>query len=127
PPPEFAEDRKELEGGPQRVADVRSATRGQAEAKVLLDREVAEDPPPLGDERDARARDRRDRASPQRLPLEPNLATVGRQQAHDRVQRRRLPGPVRADQADDLPFADTQGQVADGGEASVANLDPVEL
>src|SRR5205823_9083059 len=51
PPPELAQDREELEGRAQWVAGVNPPACRQAEAKVLLDREVAEDPPPFGDER----------------------------------------------------------------------------
>src|SRR5437764_1435313 len=75
---------------------------GEAEAEVLGDGQVGEDVPTLRDERDPEPRDVLGRAAADRAPVQPHVAAGDRDDAHDRVQRRRLPGSVRADQADDL-------------------------
>ena len=52
PAAELGEDREELVGLAERIAAVAAAPRREAEPEVLLDRELAEDPPALRDERD---------------------------------------------------------------------------
>src|ERR1700693_239514 len=66
--PNLAQDREKLESRGQGVADVWPPARRQAETKVLLDREVAEDPPAFRHERDPGPRDRLGRAAPAGLP-----------------------------------------------------------
>ena len=46
--------------------------------------------------------------------------------AHDRVQRRRLSGAVRADEADDLARLDGERQAANGADGAVANLEVLD-
>ncbi len=66
------------------------------------------------------------------LPLEGHrsvghLAALTRQQTGDRLERRGLAGPVRAEQRDDLAFRDCQGEPAqDEDDVVVDDLDVVE-
>ena len=105
---ELLQHREEVVGDLERVATAVRAAGREPEAEVLLDRELAEDPPALRHERHACARDRLGALPPQRAPAQPDLAGRRRHDAHDRVQRRRLAGAVRADQADDLALVDAQ-------------------
>ncbi len=57
---------------------------------------------------------------------EPHVAGADRGDAHDRVQRRRLAGAVRADQPDDLARRDVERQVAHGVHAAVAHVQRLE-
>ena len=95
-----------------RAAPPRDLRAGEPEPEVLGDGQVRVDPAALGDERDARASDAPRCARP-RIDAagEADLAAVHRDEPHDRVERRRLAGAVRADQADDLPAADLEAQV----------------
>ena len=68
---------------------------------------------------DSGAGDRLRRAPDDGGAAEPDVAPVDGDEAHDRVQRRRLPGPVRADQPDDLAALDVEVEVVDRGEAEL--------
>ena len=119
---ELLDDRKELVDAREDRSDAAAgAPRRQAEAKVLLDRQLGEDAPALGHERNAAARDLLGRAADERLAAEPDVAADDRSDAHDRVQGRRLAGAVRADQADDLAGADLEREAAHSLDAAVAN------
>ena len=50
----------------------------------------------------------------QRLAVELDLALVGRVEPRDHVERRRLAGAVRPDQADDLAVQDVEGDPVEG-------------
>ncbi len=97
---------------------------GEAEPQVLLDGELGEDPPSLRDERDTGLRDPLRRTAPQRSSRRAGFLRAGRDQPHDRVQRRRLAGTVRPDQADDLAAAHLEREVADGCHAAVGDVEP---
>src|SRR5262249_5077815 len=97
------------------------AATGEAEAQVFLHRQLAEDAAALGHERDAAPRDFLRPAADDRRPVEPDVTAADRRGAHDRVERRRLPGAVRPDQADDLPGAHLERQTANGLDRSVPN------
>src|SRR6185503_489234 len=62
----------------------------------------------------------------QRPAAEPDLARRTGDDAHDRVQRGRLAGAVRADQPDDLAPPHREREVAHGRDRPVAELDPVD-
>ena len=100
------DDREELVDPRRAASPAPSARRaGEAEPQVLLDRQLGEDPPALGTSAmpaRAIASGARRAASGRRAGSSPADA---RHDAHDRVQRRRLAGAVRADQADDLALA----------------------
>ena len=127
PAARLREHRKELVDLRERLAGVVPAPCREPEPKVLLHREVAEDPPSLRHERDAGTGDRLRTPATERGAGEPHVAACRRHDAHDRVQRRRLAGAVRADQTDELALCDAEGQVSDRADRSVAHLEPVEL
>jgi hypothetical protein len=58
------------------------------------------------------------RRSQQALAGERERAGIGLVQARDDVEQRRLAGPVRPDQADDLPLLYVQRDVVDGDDAA---------
>ena len=62
----------------------------------------------------------------QRAPAQPNVPAGDRRDAHDRVQRRRLAGAVRADQADDLARRDLERKAAHRVHAAVADVEIVD-
>ncbi len=99
----------------------------ESEPQVLLDGQLGEDAPALGDERDAAARDRLRLPSSDRRAAEPDVAGAHADEADDRVQRRRLPRAVRADQADDLALADLEREVANGRHRAVVDAERLEL
>ena len=83
-------------------AGAAAAPRREPEPEVLLHGELGEEPPPLRDERDTARAIALGRSSAERGHREADLAARERDEPHDRVERRRLAGAVRADQADDL-------------------------
>ena len=60
-------------------------------------------------------------------PDEAHIAGRRRHDAHDRVQGRRLAGPVRPDQADELAAADLQAEAANGRDRPVQDIQTLEL
>src|SRR6185295_4935345 len=67
PTPELAHDREQLDDRLEVVCRPRPArTCSQPQPEVLLDREIAVDPPPLGHQRDTLARDLLGRPPPDR-------------------------------------------------------------
>ncbi len=119
---ELLDDREQLvDVRENRIGATTSASRREAEPEVLLDRQLREDPPPFGHERNPAARDLLGRTSEERLGAEANIAADHRSNTHDRVERRRLAGPVRADQADDLAGSDLERELAYSLDAAVAN------
>ena len=52
-------------------------------------------------------------------PGDPHLPRVGGQETADDRDRRRLPGPVRPEEADDRPLLDAERDAVDGGNAVV--------
>src|SRR5581483_335857 len=115
---EVLDHREELE----RLLDAaRRAPRRESEAEVLLDSQLGEDAAALGDERDAGARDLLGTAAAQRPPVEAHVAAAHGRGAHDRVQRRRLAGAVRADEPDDLTRLHLEREVAHGVDRAVAH------
>ena len=112
------------------VVVARPSERGRAASpsrRFSSTRELGEEPPPLGDERDAALRDRLRAAAAERAIAEADLAASRRDQPHDRVQRRRLPRAVRADEPDDLAGRDVERDAADGSDAAVRDLEIANL
>ena len=106
---------------------VHRAARGEPEPQVLLDGQRGEDVAALGDQRRCRRARGPRAARAARAPCRRISPARQRDEAHDRVQRRRLAGAVGPDQADDLAAAERQAEVAHGGQPAVADLDRVEL
>src|SRR5204863_4188448 len=100
---ELAQDRKQLVGSREAVAVCARSAAGEAEAEVLLHGELAEDAASLWYERHAAPGHLFRRMPEDRRAVEPDVAAGDRGRAHDRVERRRLPGAVGPDQPDDLP------------------------
>ena len=80
--------------------------RDAGELQVLLDREILEDPPVLGHERQPLAHEGGRLGAGDRLAVETNGAAGRAQEAGDGVQQRGLAGAVRADERDHLTDAD---------------------
>ena len=59
--------------------------------------------------------------------VQEDLAARERHDAHDREQRRRLAGAVRADQPDDLAAVEREAEVPHRGHGAVADLDRPQL
>ena len=127
--PELRDDRERARGRRRRrrPSTARARPGREPEPQVLLDRELGEEPAALRDESDPAPRDRLGRAPAQRSLAEADLARARRDEPHDRVQRRRLPRAVRADQPDDLAGRDAQREPADGRDAAVRDLEVAEL
>ena len=112
PVPELLDDREQLGD----LGEVRPPTpfeRGRAASPSRRFSSTVSSPksrPPLRDERDPAPRDRLGRAAAQRPVAEADLAAARRDEPHDRVQRRRLPRAVRADQPDDLAGRDARAR-----------------
>jgi len=77
-------------------------------AQVLHDREELEDPPVLGHEGDAHAREVIRRAPGNLLALERDVSLRRAHDAHDRLERGRLADPVAPEETDDFPGAHLQ-------------------
>ena len=120
---EFLHDREELVD----AREVSPGATGGSEAQVLVDCELGENAPPLGHEGDAEPRHILRPAADERASVQPDVAPRRPHQAHHRLQRRRLPGAVRPDEADDLAAVDGQGQAAHRLHGAVPNLQVLEL
>src|SRR5262249_32745016 len=116
---ELSQDRKELVGPRESGAVLARTASRKAEPKVLLHRELAEDAPAFVHERHAAPRHLSRPAPNNRGPVEPDIAATDRRRAHDRVERRGLPGAVRPDQPDDLPGSHLERQPANGLDRAV--------
>ena len=62
-----------------------------------------------------------------RLPVPADLAGIGGEDADRDPHRRRLPGAVRADEAEHLPLGDREGEIVDGDGVAVALAEANQL
>ena len=92
-----------------------------------MDRHPAEHATALGRLADAHLDDLVRAAVVDPLAAELDLALAGAELAGDRPQRRRLAGPVRADERDDLALVDRERDAAQGMDRAVVGVDVVEL
>jgi len=99
------------------------ASPGEPEQKILLDRQFGEDAPPFRNERDTKPRHVFGSAADDGGPVHAHVSARGTDRAHDRVQRRRFPRPVRPDETDDLAVPDLEGQAAHRIHGAVTNLE----
>src|SRR5207245_2310488 len=99
----------------------RQLERLEDRQEILLDGELAEDRRLLREVADAHAAAPVHGQTRDLFSLEEDAAAVGRQEAHHHVERRRLPGAVRAQQADDLSTLDVERHVVD----DLAALEPL--
>ena len=79
------------------------------------EREVLERPP------DAERRDAMGRQPEDRAAVEADVASVGRVEAAQAVEERRLAGAVRADEADDGAALDVEAEPVEGDDAAEVN------
>src|SRR4029079_2561128 len=128
PRAELVDDGEQLLDPLEVAARVRPVlTRHQPEPEVLLDRQLGEDPPAFGHERDATARDRLRLAPDDRRPVDADIACARPHKADDGVQRRRLAGAVRPDQPDDLARTDRERELSDRGDGAVVDPEVLDL
>src|SRR5439155_24972257 len=109
--PEPREGRvRELEALPRRA---RRRSGPRRELDVLRHREVAEGRALLGREAHAEAGDGVGREPDDRPAAQLDAAGGGPEEAHDRPERGRLPGPVASDETDDAAGLDVEGDAAE--------------
>ncbi|MBP2678755.1 MAG: hypothetical protein H6Q82_1820, partial [Deltaproteobacteria bacterium] len=80
--------------------------------EVLPDAHVGEDAPTLRDVGDPQPRDPVGRETGDRFPVVHDAPRFGTYDAGERPQDGALPRPVRADESDDLPSPDSEGNIA---------------
>src|SRR4029450_942635 len=120
---DLREDREHLIVGGHR----RLPAEPRSDLEVFLDREVGEDPAILGRIPDAQPGPLVGRQSRDVLGLETDGAAPRRQQAHDRVDGRRLARAVAPDQADGLAGAQRERDRAEDLRRTAVGLAPLEL
>ena len=84
--------------------------RVRRDAQVVLHRQLGQQPPPLGDDRDARGADRLGPRAREVRVAEQDLAAARAQDSADREHERRLAGAVRAEQRRDLARRDRRAR-----------------
>jgi hypothetical protein len=114
----LAEHREEVEHAPQALVQT-GAARVAADAQVLLDRQLGEDPPPLHHLGDAGADDVGGAETVDALPVEPDRSAPDRpavdsEQAGAGPQSRRLTRAVGAEQCDDPALRQLQAHPLEG-------------
>ncbi len=118
--------REQLEGAIAGGA-ARAAIAGETEPDVLVHREVEEQRTVLGDVGETSSRHEVSAVAVDGFTEHLDGATERCEQPGDGQQRRRLAGPVRAEEGDDLTGCDREIQVADDGDAAVAGVDAAQL
>ena len=86
----------------RRLLRSRQLGRERPRVEVVPDRQAREEGVALRDHHDPRPRQLVRRRPHDRLPVQLDLAPAPVDEAHDRAQKRRLPVPVQADEADAL-------------------------
>src|SRR3954454_15856172 len=111
-------------GQPQGVADeIAPAACVAADADVVEHRLRREQRQVLEGAADADLGDTMRRPVDDRAAFKQNIAAVRRVEAADAVEQRRLAGAVRADQPEDLPRLDREGDTVEGDDAAEAKRD----
>jgi hypothetical protein len=95
------------------------------EFEVVLDRQVREHHATLGALRQTERHDLVRRDARDVPALEHDAAGLGRDQARDGAQQRRLAGTVRADERDDLALPDRDRDVLERVHCAVEHLEPL--
>ena len=94
-----------------------------AHRQVFLDRQRAEHAAALGHHREALAHELERGRAGDALAVVADRAGLDRLQAADALERRRLAGAVRADQAHELALADVEVDALDRVDAAVGDLE----
>ena len=97
------------------------------EPEVLLDGQVAEDPPPFRHHHHAHPRACRRVAPGDVVAVEANGAARRSEQSGDRVQQRRLAGAVGTDEGDDLTRVDTERHGVQRRDRAVTRGETIDL
>ena len=120
----FAQAREEREGA---VAGGGAVAAGQeADLEVLGDGELGEEPAALRHPGDALPGDVVGGQGVEAGGVEADLAGGDADEAHDRLQRRRLAGAVAAHQAEDLAGVDGEGEAAQDADRAVAGVEVLD-
>src|SRR6516165_11683074 len=127
-PAALAQHREGLEAERQIAIDVGPGTRAiGAEQEILLHRELREEPPALGYQRDPQIDDLLGRAPREidapAVGLQVDLAGVGSQETHDALDQGALAVAVGAQQGDGLPFAHLDRHAVEHADGPVAGVD----
>jgi hypothetical protein len=123
----LAEPREDREDALEPLALVRPrALRVAAEQQVVPHRHLGEELAPLRHLHDPALDDLHRRAAPERRAVERHRAGARPQDAGDRLQRRRLPGAVRADEGDDLAGGHLEGDAPERLDPAVRDLEPLD-
>ena len=85
---------------------------------VVLDRQVPKGLDQLKGAADAGGADLIGPQSGEAAAGKPDFSLVGPDDAGDQVEHRRLAGPIRADQGDDVAFGNREADVGDGSQAA---------
>ncbi len=104
-----------------------AAVEVRAHLEVLEHGHRGEQPPVLGNDRHPLRNAMAGRACGHVVSVEANRATPRLDDPEDRLQRRRLPGRIAAEQADELAFADVQVEVLEDVDLAVVGIDGLEL
>ena len=118
------EERKGLHHGFQRPR-ARPARRA-CDEEIFLDRQASEQSPSFRNEGDAERGARVSASGADILALERDGARGVAVRAGDRPEKRRLAGPVRADERDRLAPFDRQAHAAHGLKLAVARFEPFD-
>ncbi len=94
-----------------------------ADAQILLDRQLGEEPPVLGNMGDAGLDDAMRRQACERAPLEGKLPRGGAQHPGNDAHQRGFAGTVRPDDADRLAGGDLERNIEQGAKGAVAGAD----
>src|SRR5206468_3231891 len=93
----------------------------------LLDREGGEEPGVLEGAPETEPRPRLGAEAGDVLPVEDDAARVGSDEPRDEVEQRGLPRSVRADDAQDLPSVEIEGDIVDGRDATERSREIIDL
>ena len=99
----------------------------EPEPQVLLDRQLGEDPSPLGNQRDPGPDDLLGSPPGKRQAGEADISRTWTDGSHDCVQHRRLACAVRPDQPDDLPPSDGQIDAPDRRNGAMAPFEAADI
>ena len=124
--PALLELGEELERVGRPARRVLAGERVRRDPEVVLDREVRQEPPPLGDDRHPRGANLLGAEAGEVLVAQHDLAPGRAQQAADREHEARLAGAVRAEQGRHLAGRDLQRHLLDDGPSAAGDGELLE-
>src|SRR4029077_1411683 len=117
------EDRKQRKGTREILLEPSRIGNRRADLEVLEHRHAREDPPTLGDLRDAKPHDFERRQPGDVAPFEPDLPAGRSRQAAKRHQQGRFAGPIGADQRHYLAGTDFEIDPSERLDIAVPSVD----